>query len=95
MLAAILIVLGWMGDAEMWELRIMCSNWGWMCQTQNMFKNWSRGGGVNRFKLIVGSHLHFTKLIDLGWVGSAEMWELRIRCSNWGWMCKRKKMFKN
>ena len=90
-----LIVLGWMGDAEMWELRIMCSNWGWMCQTQNMFKNWSGGGGVNRFKLIVGSHLHFTKLIDLGSVGSAEMWELRIRCSNWGWMCKRKKMFKN
>ena len=34
-----------------------------------------RGGGVNRFKLIVGSHLHFTKLIDLGSVGSAEMWE--------------------
>ena len=58
-----------------------------------MFKNWS--GGVNRFKLIVGSHLHFTKLIVLGWVGSAEMWELRIRCSNWGWMCKRQKMFKN
>ena len=54
-----------------------------------------RGGGVNRFKLIVGSHLHFTKLIVLGWVGSAEMWELRIRCSNWGWMCKRQKMFKN
>ena len=52
-------------------------------------------GGVNRFKLIVGSHLHFTKLIVLGWVGSAEMWELRIRSSNWGWMCKRQKMFKN
>ena len=80
----------------MWELRIMCSNWGWMCQTKNMFKNLVRGrGGVNRFKLIVGSHLHFTKLIYLGWVASAEMWELRIRCSNWGWMCKRKQMFKN
>ena len=79
----------------MWELRIMCSNWGWMCQTKNMFKNSSGGGGVNRFKLIVGIHLHFTKLINLGWVGSAEMSELRIRCSNWGWMCKRKKMFKN
>ena len=38
-----LIVLGWVGDAEMWELRIMCSNWEWMCQTQNMFKNWSGG----------------------------------------------------
>ena len=52
-------------------------------------------GWVNRFKLIVGSHLHFTKLIVLGWMGSAEMWELRIRCSNLGWMCKRQKMFKN
>ena len=41
-----LIVLGWMGDAEMWELRIMCSNLGWMCQTQNMFKNWSGEGGL-------------------------------------------------
>ena len=48
-------------------------------------------GGVNRFKLIVGNHLYFTKLIVLGWVGSAEMWELGIRCSNWGWMCKRQK----
>ena len=53
------------------------------------------GGGFKRFRLIVGSHLHFTKLIVLGWVGSAEMWELRIRCSNWGWMCKRQNMFKN
>ena len=54
----------------MWELRIMFSNWGWMCQTQNMLKNWS-GGGVNRFKLIVGSHLHFTKLIVLGMGGQS------------------------
>ena len=51
--------------------------------------------GLGGFRLIVGSHLHFTKLIVLGWVGSAEMWELRIRCSNSGWMCKRQNMFKN
>ena len=48
----------------MWELRIRCSNWGWMCKTQNMFKNWS--GGFNRFRLIVGSHLHFTKIDCFG-----------------------------
>ena len=44
---------------------------------------------------MVGSHLHFTKLIVLGWVGGTEMWELRIMCSNWGWMCNRHNMFKN
>ena len=76
----------------MWELRIRWSNWGWMCKRQNMFENWS--GGKN-FRLIVGSHLHFKILIVLGWVGGGEMWELRIRCSNWGWMCKRQNMFKN
>ena len=54
-----------------------------------MFKNWS-GEGFNRFRLIVGSHLHFTKLIVLGWVGSGEMWELRIRCSNWDGCVKDK-----
>ena len=43
---------------------------------------------------MVSSHLHFTKIV-LGWVGGTEMWELRIRCSNWGWMCKRHNMFKN
>ena len=41
-----LIVLGWVGDAEMWELKIRCSNCGWMCKTQNMFKNWSGRGGL-------------------------------------------------
>ena len=30
----------------MWKLRIRCCNWGWVCKTQNMFKNWS-GGGIN------------------------------------------------
>ena len=94
MLAAIfillkLIVLGWVGNAEMWELRIRCSNWGG-CVKHKICSR-TGPGGFNRFRLIVGSHLHFTKLIVLGWVGSAEMWELRIRCSNWGWMCKRQK----
>ena len=56
-----------------------------------MFKN--RSGG--ELRLIVGSHLHFTNLILLGWVGDAEMWELRIRCSNLGSMCKAQNMFKN
>ena len=28
----------------MWELRIRCSNGGWMCKKQNIFKNWSREG---------------------------------------------------
>ena len=81
----------------MWELRIRCSNLGWMCKRHNMFKNWSRGAGrgEKKLRLMVGSHLHFTKLIVLGWVGGTEMWELRIRCSNWGWMCKRHNMFKN
>ena len=87
-----LIVLGWVGGAEMWELRIRWSNRGWMCKRQNMFKNWFGG---KKFRLIVGSHLHFKILIVLGWVGGGEMWELRIRCSNWGWMCKRQNMFKN
>ena len=53
----------------MWELKIRCSNLGWMCKTQNMFKNWSGEGGFNRFRLIVGSHLHFTKIdcFGVGW----------------------------
>ena len=72
-----LIVLGWVGGAELWEFKIRCSNWGWVCKRQNMFKNWSGG---KKFRLIVGSHLHFTKLIVLGWVGGGEMWELGIRC---------------
>ena len=29
----------------MWELRIRCSNWGWMCKKQNMLKNWTGEGG--------------------------------------------------
>ena len=71
----------------MWELRIRWSNRGWMCKRQNMFKNWSGG---KKFRLIVGSHLHFKILIVLGWVGGGEMWELRIRCSNWGGCVKDK-----
>ena len=43
--------------------------------------------GGRGFTLIVGRYLDFLDV--LGWVGGAEMWELRIRCSNWGWMCKR------
>ena len=38
-------VLGWVGGAEMWELRIRCSNWGWMCKKQNILKNWTGEGG--------------------------------------------------
>ena len=59
----------------MWEFRIRCSNCGWMCKMQ-ICSRIGLGGGFNRFRLIVGSHLHFTKLIVLGLVGSAEMWEL-------------------
>ena len=44
-------VLGWVGGAEMWELRIRCSNWGWMCKKQNMLKNWTGEGGSGRGKI--------------------------------------------
>ena len=40
------------------------------------------GGGRGereKVRLMVGSHLHSTKWIVLGWVGGTEMWELRIR----------------
>ena len=70
----------------------MGNNWeviGWRCKRDNIFKNWLGG----RFRLIVGSHLQ--TLIALGWMGDAEMWELRIMCSNWGWMCQTENMFKN
>ena len=40
------------------------------------------------FTLIVGRYLDFLDV--LGWVGGAEMWELRIRCSNWGGCVKDK-----
>ena len=35
----------------MWELRIRCSNWGWMCKKQNMLKNWTGEGGSGRGKI--------------------------------------------
>ena len=67
----------------------MGNNWeviGWRCKRDNIFKNWL---GRERFRLIVGSH--FQRLIVLGWMGDAEMWELTIMCSNWGWMCQTQK----
>ena len=32
----------------MWELRIRCSNWGWICKKQNMLKNWTGEGDSGR-----------------------------------------------
>ena len=43
------------------------------------------GGG---FTLIVGRYLDFLDV--LGWVGGAEMWELRIRCMTGGGCVKDK-----
>ena len=87
-----LIVLGWVGGSEMWELRIRWSNRGGYVKDKICLRI---GPGGKEFRLIVGSHLHFKILIVLGWVGGGEMWELRIRCSNCGWMYKRQNMFQN